>query len=310
MSGWQVFPCFWQGERRKRPLTRHGFKDASGDPAEIIAWWDRSPQALIGTPTGCYNGCVVLDVDVKDRRYGFDTLDALGFAILPETPMAHTASGGLHLYFAPPAAVEIACTEGERGKGIGPGLDWRGAGGYVIMPSPGSGYSWDPHWNFETVGLAPAPAALLPREPQRLTAAARPVRPTTGLSPYAEAALDSACRRIIAAAAGHGNYPQRRMLRDWHPRRRRCHSRGFRASCALVGGASDPRLRRGAPCGAGQACYQRGISVRPQMMPLTAIAYRGKPAADGPRHRALGHSMAVPVMRWIGERVQLIQGHV
>jgi DNA (cytosine-5)-methyltransferase 1 len=35
----------------------------------------------------------------------------------------------------------------------------------------------------------------------------------------------------------------------------------------------------------------------------TAIQYRGKPAADGPRYRALGNSMAVTVMRWIGERI-------
>jgi DNA (cytosine-5)-methyltransferase 1 len=35
----------------------------------------------------------------------------------------------------------------------------------------------------------------------------------------------------------------------------------------------------------------------------TLIEYRRKPAADGPRYRALGNSMAVPVMRWIGERI-------
>lgn len=29
-------------------------------------------------------------------------------------------------------------------------------------------------------------------------------------------------------------------------------------------------------------------------------------AADGPRYRALGNSMAVPVMRWIGERLDLV----
>jgi DNA (cytosine-5)-methyltransferase 1 len=38
----------------------------------------------------------------------------------------------------------------------------------------------------------------------------------------------------------------------------------------------------------------------------TAVTYRGKPAADGPRYRALGNSMAVPVMRWVGERIALI----
>ena len=35
----------------------------------------------------------------------------------------------------------------------------------------------------------------------------------------------------------------------------------------------------------------------------TAIPYRGKPAADGPRYKALGNSMAVNCMRWIGRRI-------
>ena len=38
----------------------------------------------------------------------------------------------------------------------------------------------------------------------------------------------------------------------------------------------------------------------------TLVEYRKKPAADGPRYRALGNSMAVPVMRWIGERIQQV----
>ena len=33
------------------------------------------------------------------------------------------------------------------------------------------------------------------------------------------------------------------------------------------------------------------------------VPYNGKPAKDGPRYKALGNSMAVPVMRWIGERI-------
>jgi len=39
----------------------------------------------------------------------------------------------------------------------------------------------------------------------------------------------------------------------------------------------------------------------------TLIMHRKKPAADGPRYKALGNSMAVPVMRWIGERIQLVE---
>jgi DNA (cytosine-5)-methyltransferase 1 len=39
----------------------------------------------------------------------------------------------------------------------------------------------------------------------------------------------------------------------------------------------------------------------------TAIPYRGKPAADGPRYKALGNSMAVPVMAHIGRRIQMVE---
>ena len=33
------------------------------------------------------------------------------------------------------------------------------------------------------------------------------------------------------------------------------------------------------------------------------IAYRGKPAADGPKYKALGNSWAVPCVTWIGQRI-------
>jgi DNA (cytosine-5)-methyltransferase 1 len=38
----------------------------------------------------------------------------------------------------------------------------------------------------------------------------------------------------------------------------------------------------------------------------TQVPHRGKPAADGPRYKALGNSMAVPVMAWIGEQIALV----
>ena len=40
----------------------------------------------------------------------------------------------------------------------------------------------------------------------------------------------------------------------------------------------------------------------------TNIPWRGKPESpDGPRYKALGNSMAVPVMRWIGERINKVE---
>lgn len=40
----------------------------------------------------------------------------------------------------------------------------------------------------------------------------------------------------------------------------------------------------------------------------TDIPWRGREhASDSPRYKALGNSMAVPVMRWIGEGIQLVE---
>jgi len=61
-----------------------------------------------------------------------------------------------------------------------------------------------------------------------------------------------------------------------------------------------------------------GLSVR-RLTPLecerlqgfpdgwTDVPYRGRPAADGPRYRALGNSMAVNVIRWIGTRMAMVE---
>lgn len=39
----------------------------------------------------------------------------------------------------------------------------------------------------------------------------------------------------------------------------------------------------------------------------TNVSRNGKPAPDGPRYKAIGNSMAVPVMRWIGQRIQMVE---
>lgn len=39
----------------------------------------------------------------------------------------------------------------------------------------------------------------------------------------------------------------------------------------------------------------------------TVVLHKGKPAADGPRYKALGNSMAVTVMRWIGQQIDFVR---
>lgn len=42
----------------------------------------------------------------------------------------------------------------------------------------------------------------------------------------------------------------------------------------------------------------------------TLVPFCGKPAADGNRYKALGNSMAVPVMRWIGECINMVEKEI
>lgn len=39
----------------------------------------------------------------------------------------------------------------------------------------------------------------------------------------------------------------------------------------------------------------------------TQVPYRGKPMADGPRYKMIGNGFAIPVVNWIGQRIQMIE---
>lgn len=96
----------------------------------------------------------------------------------------------------------------------------------------------------------------------------------------------------------------------------------FDVETFAVHGTQDPdvnlELDHALGCNHGQEnAISKGMLVR-RLMPVecerlqgfpdnhTLISWRGKEASecpDGPRYRAIGNSMAVPVMRWIGERI-------
>lgn len=133
-EGVAVFPIR-AGE--KRPLTRHGFKDATIDHAVIDRWWTEWPDANLGIPTGITFD--VIDIDGAEgmaAMYGgadplIDSLEVLGVALT-------SRDGGRHLY-VPVAGI-------SNGTNLWPGIDYRGAGGYVVAPpsvgANGRRYEW------------------------------------------------------------------------------------------------------------------------------------------------------------------------
>jgi hypothetical protein len=127
--GKPVFPC----KPDKTPHTSHGFHDAAVNEDTIRGWWSRWPDAIIGMPTGRPSGCIVADLDI-DLTRGIDGRDAWQTLSAPhaeiDTREVITPRGGAHLYFQIPEGVEIRNSASK----IGPGIDIRGEGGYVILP--------------------------------------------------------------------------------------------------------------------------------------------------------------------------------
>ncbi len=145
-SGVPVFPC----HPDKRPATPNGFKDATTDPTVLKAMFNR-PSLMIGMPTGSASGVSVLDVDVQ--RGGDLSLLVLErvYGRIPETLQVRTRSGGVHHHFK---------ASGVRNSNdvLGPGLDVRGEGGYVLVP-PSTGYQ-----KINSAPLTEFPAFLDPKK--------------------------------------------------------------------------------------------------------------------------------------------------
>lgn len=152
VSGFRVFPLT---EGAKTPAIDGWQTKATRDPTRIARWW-RDPitgwhqDYNIGIATG--GGVAVLDVDVKNGAQGPVTLRDLvrQHANLPKTLQSVTPTGGRHLLFAVREDVRNSASR------IGPGLDVRGDGGYIVAPGSvvaGKTYRW-------ADGLDPTGAAL------------------------------------------------------------------------------------------------------------------------------------------------------
>ena len=126
-GGCAVLPCMPRG---KKPITEHGFKDASRDEAQIACWRRNEPGANIGIATGAASSIIVVDIDCKNGKDGQNILDALEahYGKLPPTLEVKTPSGGRHRYFKLPEGC------GRVPSYTGDGLDIRADDAYVVAP--------------------------------------------------------------------------------------------------------------------------------------------------------------------------------
>ena len=189
-----MFPC---QPGQKTPATPHGYRNASTDPGQIIAWFSRQPDCNLAIATG-FPGPDVLDVDQHGPAGdGFAALIQLRDAKLLDGAAAwvRTPSGGMHAYFTG--------THQHCGHLPAHHLDFLATGGYVLAPPSAVGGKpyrilWEPGGrgalNWDTV------TRLLQPQRQHQQPAGRPRHPVlisatwpAGSPPSPKATATPAC---------------------------------------------------------------------------------------------------------------------
>ena len=174
--GWKIFPLHTIDEKGvctcgnnpcsdagKHPRVQRGVKEASSDRDQILQWFGPgSPPSNIGLATGAVSGITVLDIDIGEGKFGAESwAEAIKDHGEPDTLMAETGSGGMHVVFAYNSALKTATNV------LGKGVDSRNDGGYIVAAPgrhrTGGVYKWL-NWGTD---IAPLPAHLSRRKETR-----------------------------------------------------------------------------------------------------------------------------------------------
>ncbi|WP_309234277.1 bifunctional DNA primase/polymerase [Streptomyces lunaelactis] len=183
-------------------LAGHGVHDATSVPAHVRILFDLAPRA-VGYGISCRDRFVGLDLDRKNGVDGVASLNQLagrhGF-VIPQSMTVCTPSGGFHLWLSIPAGVTVPNSAGR----LGPGIDVRGTGGYVVGPgSHGKAGRYVVHPRLGNIAVQPVPEQLLklmlpPPAPRR------PVRQEQ-VQGTPDAALNGLLRVVLSAPEGTRN---------------------------------------------------------------------------------------------------------
>ena len=152
----------------KCPAVRWADK-ATTDPEQIQKWWGHKwTGANVETGSAIYytpnigiacgpSGLLAFDADAYKETYGGDDLLSLADK---QTITNLTGGGGEHLIYAMPKGKLYGNAKGE----LPPGIDIRGAGGYIVVPpslhKSGRRYQFEDGYNPGEIELKPIPEAL------------------------------------------------------------------------------------------------------------------------------------------------------
>jgi N12 class adenine-specific DNA methylase len=212
LQGFAVFPLV---PGTKRPMFKNWEKRASTDPRQIARWWTTTPNANIAIACGPSN-LLVIDLDKAKKpdgpRHGEQTLAKLAAGReLPRTFTVASARGGRHLYYRQPDGAALSITTGSDTAGLGPLVDTRGHGGFVV--APGSVFDGGTYRIEHDAAVAPLPAWITDELTKRPPAAPPPPAPAPSRTPvtdrrraaYGNAALKQSADTVARAPEGTRN---------------------------------------------------------------------------------------------------------
>jgi hypothetical protein len=254
--GWLVFPVERDGKRPAIRTTHrgegtrtvctgacgrdgHGLHDATSDTDRIARWWSTYPGVNVGVSCGP-SGLVVVDVDTgkgarpervlvdqgDDEPTPDDVTDGAGVLRWLSrrhgkpgdlaTAYVRTPTGGVHLYFAAPAGLDVTSGAGISG-GLGWQVDVRAQGGYVVgawstrpegtyLPSRGLLVAALPGWLLDRLVLARRVPAMPPPRPARRVPGAYPSGNVARLPTYVRSAVAGEVQRVLDAMEGERNH--------------------------------------------------------------------------------------------------------
>ena len=130
--GFSVIPC---GKDKKPLISWKEYQSKRATEKEVTQWVEQFPEMNIGIVTGSISGGLGV-IDIDDEQEAWPVLETL----LPkelQTVGTMTPSGGKHLWF-------FMKDELSNNARVIPGADFRGEGGYVVVPpsvnGTGKGY--------------------------------------------------------------------------------------------------------------------------------------------------------------------------
>lgn len=132
-AGLSVIPV---GQNKKPLIKWEKYQATLPTKKEILEWWLQYPDANIAVVTGAISNKCVVDIDDPELKHAL--LDSIEKQAEP--PISSTPRGGRHQWFACPK------NEVRNTTGFIPHVDFRGEGGYVLVPPStngnGKGYAW------------------------------------------------------------------------------------------------------------------------------------------------------------------------